>query len=131
MGPRQARHEPQQQAADDQEDRVRDPEAARDRGERGYRDEQRQNEFGASHATAPLFRIAWRRRSEPSGPRSEIANGRHDVPADPSEGLEHLDMIPGDVAHHHVLEAQIARYSLSSAPPSPAADEQRVPARPR
>ena len=75
VGPRQARHEPEQQAADDQEDRVGDPEAARDRDERGNRDEQRQDEFGASHATARLFRIAWRRRREPSGPgqRSRMA----------------------------------------------------------
>ena len=53
--------EPAQQAPDDQEDRVGDPEAARDRDQRGHRDEQRQDEFGASHATVRLFRIASRR----------------------------------------------------------------------
>ena len=62
------------------------------------------------------------------GQRSRI--GRHDVPADPSEGLEHLDMVPGDVAHHHVLEAhrtvlsQLLHHRFGSA------NEQRVPARP-
>src|SRR5258705_1282789 len=64
------------------------------------------------------------------GPGSEVANGRHDMPADPSEGLEHLDMVPGDVAHHHVLEAhrmvlpELLHHCRGTA------DEQRVPARP-
>src|SRR6185295_738218 len=64
------------------------------------------------------------------GPGSEVANGRHDVPADPSEGLEHLDMIPGDVAHHHMLEAHLTvLFELLHHRRRPA-DEQRIPARP-
>jgi len=58
VGSRQARREPEQQAADDEEDRIGDAEAARDRDERGHRDEQRQDEFGAPHVTARVFPIA-------------------------------------------------------------------------
>ena len=50
--PRDPRHQAQQETADDQKDRVRDPDAARDRDERGHRDEEGEDQLGGVHATA-------------------------------------------------------------------------------
>ena len=52
--PRGARHEPQREPADHEEDRVGDVEPPRDRDERGDRDQQSQDELGALHGLRSL-----------------------------------------------------------------------------